>query len=65
LVERQKAVEEEKRVLKAVLKKSENEKLQLEQLKQQQDDFLHEVYKQKKKLVLEVLNKINNCIKEC
>lgn len=55
LVERQKAVEEEKRVLKAVLKKSENEKLQLEQLKQQQDDFLHEVYKQKKKLVLESL----------
>ena len=29
---------------------TENEKLQLEQLKQQQDNFLHEVYRQKKKL---------------
>lgn len=52
LLERQKTLEEEKRVLKAVLKKSENEKRQLDLLKQQQDDFLHEVYKQKRKLVL-------------
>lgn len=56
LVDRHLQVEEEKKVVKAMLKKNNDEKLHIEQQKQLQKEFLEEVYQEKRIEVDKILN---------